>query len=104
MNEKEGYVLVANVIRTGDLSLYSGVDVYVVGGTATEGYYDDYEYIDNYVEFYPGESQGYVRMELNNDEIIEGIETLELEIFPRNEGDNGNYVAVSYTHLRAHET
>ena len=92
VNEKEGYVLVANVIRTGDLSLYSGVDVYVVGGTATEGYYDDYEYIDNYVEFYPGESQGYVRMELNNDDIIEGIETLELEIFPRNEGDNGNYV------------
>ncbi|MGK7942206.1 MAG: Ig-like domain-containing protein, partial [Crocosphaera sp.] len=43
VNEQEGYVLVAEIIRTGDLTFDSGVQLNVVGGTATEGRYDDYE-------------------------------------------------------------
>ena len=92
VNEQQGYVLVAEIIRTGDLSLDSMVEVNVVGGTATEGSYEDYYYLNNYVEFYQEQSQEYVSIQLNNDSIIEGIETIELEIVSGEEGDNNNYV------------
>ncbi|MGK7945684.1 MAG: Calx-beta domain-containing protein, partial [Microcystaceae cyanobacterium] len=91
VNEDEGFTWVAEIIRTGDLSLSSRVQVKAVGGTATQGHdYEDYLLYNDTVHFSQGQSKQYVKLTLNHDDYVEDLETIELEII-RGEGDD-NYV------------
>ncbi|ACB49590.1 hypothetical protein cce_0239 [Crocosphaera subtropica ATCC 51142] len=89
LNEDQGYTMVVEVIRSGDLSFESIVNLNVLGGTATAG--DDYDYLYGKIYFNYGQTRQFVEIGLNNDSLIEGIETLELEIIAADEPYD-NYV------------
>ncbi|MGK7959737.1 Calx-beta domain-containing protein, partial [Crocosphaera sp.] len=72
------YTYVVEVIRSGDLSFWSEVDVNVLGGTANSP--SDYDYVSRSVWFNEGQSRQFVEIELYNDSEVEDIETIELEL------------------------
>ncbi len=66
--------------RTGNLDLYSDVEVMLTGGSATEG--SDYYpfYLPQFVGFQPGEETQTIQFEIWDDPEMEGTETVNLEL------------------------
>ena len=66
--------------RTGNLNNYADVEIWLNGGSASEGS-DYYPFgFPQYVSFYPGEDTKTIEFEIVDDGDIEGTETIELQL------------------------